>query len=113
MLSGYVGWEVMKVDFECVVVICKEVGQLYVVVFYWFEEKCIVEGYVELVEILNNGGKVCKEYGFKLVYYNYDFEFNKMVVGCWLMDMFLVEVDLDNVYFELDIYWIICVGSDY
>lgn len=113
MPSGHVGWEAMKADPERAAATCKEAGQSYVVVPYWPEEKRTAEGYAELIEILNNGGKVCKEYGLKLAYHNHDFEFNKMVAGRRPMDMLLAEVDPDNVSFELDIYWITRAGSDY
>lgn len=113
MPSGHVSWEAMRDDPGRAAATCKEAGQSYVVIPYWPEEKRTAEGYAELVEILNNGGDVCQQYGLKLAYHNHDFEFDRMVAGRRPMDMLLAEVNPETVQFELDLYWITRAGSDY
>lgn len=113
MPSGHVKWEALKENPKQAAATCREVGQSYVVLPYWPEEKRTAEGYAELVEILNTAGAVCKNYGLKLAYHNHDFEFNRMVAGRRPMDMLLEEVDPDLVQFELDLYWVTRAGSDY
>lgn len=113
MPSGHVKWNFMKDEPERAVVACREVGQKYIVIPFWPEEKRNAAGYAELIEILNNAGEVCRKYGLQLAYHNHDFEFNKMVAGRRPMDMLLEEVDPDLVKFELDLYWITRAGSDY
>jgi sugar phosphate isomerase/epimerase len=113
MPSGHIDWKFMKNDPERVAATCREVGQKYVVLPYWPEEKRTAEGYAELVSILNTAGEVCSNYGLQLAYHNHDFEFTKLVAGRRPMDMLLQEVDADLVQFELDLYWITRAGRDY
>lgn len=113
MPSGHVGWEAMKADPEKAAATCREAGQSFVVVPYWPEEKRDLDGYSELIEILNNAGDVCKTYGLQLAYHNHDFEFDRMVAGRRPIDRLLDEVNPETVQFELDLYWVTRAGSDY
>lgn len=113
MPSGHVSWEMMQAEPEKAAAACKEVGQSFVVIPWWPEDKRNAAGYKELVTLLNNAGSVCKRYGLQLAYHNHDFEFNKMVAGSRPINTLLAEVDPELVKFELDIYWVTRAGSDY
>ncbi len=69
-----------------------------------------IDYFKHLALSLNVIGEKIKEAGLKLAYHNHDFEFTEQggEIG---YDILLQETDVDKVFFELDMYWLIFESS--
>lgn len=70
-----------------------------------------IEDYKKIALRLNQAAKIAKESGLKLAYHNHDFEFHNHD-GVTGYEILLNETNKDEVYFELDLYWVIRSGND-
>lgn len=90
----------------------KTVGHRYLVVPWLGQEnRGSLEGYRQVIEILNKGAERCRREGLRLAYHNHDFEFQPLE-GQVPMDLMLEESDPALLDIELDLYWITKAGRD-
>ncbi len=113
MHSGHFDLELMQSEPERAIAAARQSGLTYVVIPHLDEELRTKEGYQMLVDVLNNCGEICSNYGLQMLYHNHDFEFNRMVAGQRPFDFIVAETDPDLVQFELDLYWTTRAGVDY
>ena len=89
-----------------------EVGQKYMVLAYLHEgERKTLKQYEDLVKLINDCARICKDYGLQFAYHNHDFEFME-VEGKVPYDILLNETDPDLVEMELDLFWTVKAGYD-
>ena len=70
-----------------------------------------IEDYKKIASRLNLAAKTCADKGLKLAYHNHDFEFQKHN-GVTGYEILLNETHKNEVYFELDLYWVVYSGND-
>ena len=63
------------------------------------------------IEVINKTGEACKKANIKFAYHNHDAEFHT-VEGQVPYQLFIKQLDADNVKFELDLAWAIKGGAD-
>jgi sugar phosphate isomerase/epimerase len=69
------------------------------------------EDYKKIASRLNQAAKLCQDAGLKIAYHNHDFEFQKHN-GITGYEILLNETHKNEVYFELDLYWVVRSGND-
>lgn len=62
--------------------------------------------------MLNCVGDVMKVVGVQVGYYNYQFEFFDLGDDQMGMEILFNEIDLEFVYFEFDLFWVVLIGVD-
>jgi len=79
----------------------------------WVDEpfRKSIEDYKKIASRLNQAAKLCQDAGLKLAYHNHDFEFQKHD-GITGYEILLNETHKNEVYFELDLYWVVRSGND-
>ena len=70
-----------------------------------------LESYRQLADLMNKRGEEAKKSGFKLAYHNHDFEF-ETIDGVVPYDLLLERTDPENVFMEIDLYWVHKAGID-
>lgn len=70
-----------------------------------------LDSYKSLAEKLNKAAVMAKDADLQLVYHNHDFEFINFN-GTTGFDVLLRETSLEDLKFELDIYWTVKAGKD-
>lgn len=74
-----------------------------------FSDKTAV---LEMIDKLNQAGKLLKEGGISLLYHNHNCEFRKVEPGKTAYDLILEKTDPEYVNFEFDSYWPTEAGVD-
>ena len=77
---------------------------------YLPEEYRNPEGYRYVKETLNNVADRSK--GFRISYHNHDFEFSTIINGRSSLEYLLDPVPENNIYAEVDVYWVKKAGRD-
>lgn len=88
----------------------KQAGLDYVVI-PWIPEE-LRSDYEAVAENLNSIGAQFKEAGIGFGYHNHDFEFEPTTEGRIPLEILLEGTDLENVDFQLDLYWVVKAESD-
>ena len=85
----------------------KDAGALYIVQpFMGGSAYASLEGLQEYCDYFNAVGAKCKEAGLQFGYHNHDKEFSTELDGNVIYDYMLANTDPENVFFQLDLYWI-------
>lgn len=75
-----------------------------------------LEGVLKYCELFNKVGAMCKDAGIKFGYHNHNREFMTMFdvngVQTRLYDVMLANLKPENVFFQLDLFWIYKGGAD-
>jgi sugar phosphate isomerase/epimerase len=79
----------------------------------WPEDKrySSLEGTMELISIYNEAGKFAKANGLQFGLHNHWWEFRNKVGGRWVYEVLLENLDND-IFFEVDTYWVKVAGQD-
>lgn len=75
------------------------------------EERQTIDDYKRIAENLNMMGEKCNQADIHLCYHNHSFEFNP-IDGTVPFEVFLQELEVDKVFFELDVFWVSVGGKD-
>jgi sugar phosphate isomerase/epimerase len=96
--------------FETVVKQAAAIGVQYVYYPWEGPDKTIAD-YKQLAKDLNEWGKICNKYGIKYGFHNHDYSFKK-IDGIFPQDVLMQNTDAKNVFFEMDVYWVVTAGED-
>jgi len=96
----------MRNEWERVVNDAKEAGAKSIVCGWLHpDERKTIDDYKQLAELFDKCGEKANEYGMKFGFHNHDFEFHKIDEQV-PYDILLNNTSADNVFYELDHYWI-------
>jgi sugar phosphate isomerase/epimerase len=109
--AAHHGPDAVRDDLPQLIADAKIVGHEYIVIPYLQPPMRTMEGYQQLIALLNEAGARCRDEGLRIAYHNHDFEFED-VDGIIPFDMILEETDPDLVDIELDLFWIVKGGYD-
>lgn len=87
-------------EIECPFIVCPALP---------LEMRNSYEEYIKTAGILNEIGSKCREKGISLGYHNHDFEFIQFN-GQYGFDLLLENTDPDNLFIELDTFWVEFAG---
>jgi sugar phosphate isomerase/epimerase len=96
--------------FEEIAVQAAAIGVRYLYYPWEGADKTIAD-YKKLAIELNERGKICAKYGMKYGFHNHDYSF-KLVEGVYPQDVLMQNTNKKNVFFEMDIYWVVTAGED-
>jgi sugar phosphate isomerase/epimerase len=96
---------------ECIEVACGVETTNIVCPFLPEERRQSREDWLELASILDDVGAQCRGEGLRLSYHNHSFEFVQFD-GEYALDLMLRNCRADNVYSELDTYWVKHGGAE-
>jgi sugar phosphate isomerase/epimerase len=96
--------------FETVVKQAAAIGVQYVYYPWEGPDKTIAD-YKQLAKDLNEWGKICNKYGIKYGFHNHDYTFKK-IDGIFPQDVLMQNTNAKNVFFEMDVYWVVTAGED-
>ncbi|WP_252315580.1 sugar phosphate isomerase/epimerase [Sinobaca sp. H24] len=110
--GSHIPYEILKNDLEAVIAYQKEAGSNSIVCPIIPEEKrTSIKGYEEVVEVLNNTGKLCKKHDIYFSYHNHAFELTE-TDGIIPLEYILQQTNAEWVQAELDVYWLKKAGHD-
>ena len=109
--STHVRLDAMRDNFEQAMETAALMGQTNLTLPWIAPELRNLESYRELADLMNTRGEQARKAGFKLAYHNHDFEF-ETIDGTVPYDLLLERTDPDNVFMELDLYWVHKAGKD-
>lgn len=112
MVSGHVGLDIFRNQFDQYLDFIAEAGQQYAVL-PWLptEDRSSADQFKQYAALLNISAEKANKLGLNVCYHNHDFEFIELD-GEKPMDILLRDTDSNLVQFELDLYWITKVGLD-
>ena len=111
-ISAHYSYAKWKSDPESIAKEAKVLGLQYCGCAYadhkapWTEEQC-----KETIEVFNKAGAACAKEGIKFFYHLHGFEFEPHGDGT-LGDMLISQSNKDNVFFQMDVLWIVFPGQD-
>ncbi len=113
MISGHTvmakqDWDIERKDFsdswKQTVEDAATLGQQWVI-SPWMDESMrkTWDDFKRYMDVFNNCGELCQQYGMKFGYHNHDFEFSERLNGEKLFDIMMKSLDPDLVSMQLDI----------
>ncbi len=113
MISGHTvmakqDWDIERKDFsdswKQTVEDAATLGQQWVI-SPWMDESMrkTWDDFKRYMDVFNNCGELCQQYGMKFGYHNHDFEFSESLNGEKLFDIMMKSLDPDLVSMQLDI----------
>jgi sugar phosphate isomerase/epimerase len=86
-------------------------GHSYITIPFLFENmRTGLDDYKRLADKINVAAVEANKAGLKLAYHNHNFEFKDWGDGQTGFDIFLKQTDPAQVFFEMDIYWVVRAG---
>jgi len=108
----HVGFPELKENLGRWLKFSKDLGSPNIICPYLDEEQHRdLSQWEKTASLLNEVGARCKKENLQLSYHNHDFEFKKFG-GKYLLDILYEETDAENLFAELDTYWIKSGGED-
>jgi sugar phosphate isomerase/epimerase len=110
--AAHVALEALRRQWTATVDAAHVIDHDYIVV-PWLDEKerRTIADYERLADELNRLGAAARRADLHFAYHNHDFEFTP-IGGRVPYDVLLDRTDPDDVYFEMDLYWITKAGHD-
>lgn len=88
-------------------------GNSYITIPFLFENmRTRLDDYKRLADKINVAAAEASRAGLKLAYHNHNFEFKDWGEGQTGFDIFLKQTDPAQVFFEMDMYWVVRAGLD-
>lgn len=104
--GSHIGVDEIKKDINGLIEYSLEINSPYIICPGLPEEMCNnKEAYKRTADLFNQVGQKCCEHGLKFGYHNHDFEFKKHD-GEYGLDLLYKYTEPDNLFFELDTYWV-------
>lgn len=102
--------DVYAKDFEQKVNDCAAAGIKYII-YAWEGPGKTLDDYKRMTDDFNKKGELCRRAGMKFAFHNHAFTFVQLE-GQYAQDVLMQHTDPLNVYFEMDMYWVVTAGQD-
>ncbi|PWT76829.1 MAG: sugar phosphate isomerase [Bacteroidetes bacterium] len=97
-------------QFEKKAALASEIGMKYLICPYYGAQKTL-DDYKKAADKFNACGEICKKNGLRFAYHNHWYTF-QVQDGVKPQEILLKNTDPGLVDYEMDIYWVVTVGSD-